>query len=54
MESVIDKVAPLPLFDKLKEYFLFKPLEEIDEDMFAGWRNLDKKKRKMYYDTLVE
>jgi hypothetical protein len=49
MESVIDRVSPLPIFSKLKEYFLFKPLDEIEQDVLAGWLNLDKNKRKMYY-----
>lgn len=54
MQSVISRVAALPMFTKLKEYFLFKSLDEIDDDLFTGWLNLDNKRRKMYYDILVE
>lgn len=52
MESVMSRVAALPMFAELKEYFLFKPLDEINDDLFAGWLNLDNKRRKMYYEYI--
>lgn len=49
MESVLEKLNGLEFFKNLQEYFLFKPLEEINQDFFQGWTNLAGKERKMYY-----
>lgn len=49
MESVLERLNGIDFFKNLKEYFLFKPLEEIKQDFFDGWLNLEGKKRKMYY-----
>ncbi len=45
MESVLEKLSGLEFFENLKEYFLFKPLEEIREDFFQGWTWLVKKEK---------
>ena len=49
MESVMTKLNTRRDFKEVQEYFLFKPLEEIDKDFFRGWTNLAGKERKMYY-----
>ena len=50
MEATIDRLAQLSFFEHMKEYFLFKALEDIGEDFFEGWRNVAGVQRKMYYD----
>lgn len=49
MESVLEKLNRIEFFKSLKEYFLFKTLDEINENIFDIWTNLEGKKRKMYY-----
>jgi hypothetical protein len=49
MVSVRERVVVIPMFQKLKEYFLFKTVESFKEEVSSGWVNLDNKKRKMYY-----
>jgi hypothetical protein len=49
MEAVIKDLHSRPLFEPLTEYFLFKPLSKIGEDIFLSWRNVAGKERKMFY-----
>ena len=49
MESVLEQLNGIEFFENLREYFLFKALEEINEDVFEGWCNLEGTRRKMYY-----
>ncbi len=47
--STLEKLSEAPFFQNLEEYFLFKPLEEIEHSFFTRWVNLGGKERKMYY-----
>ena len=49
MESTIVKLQSIPLFKHLHEYFLFKPLDQIDENFLAGWQNVSSRERNLYY-----
>lgn len=49
MESVLGKLSGIAFFKELQEYFLFKSLEDIPQDLFGGWVNLSGEQRKMYY-----
>ncbi len=49
LESVLGKLAGLPLFQNLTEYFLFKSLSQMGKEVFLGWHNVAGNERKMFY-----
>ena len=49
MQATISKLKENSFFSHLTEYFLFKPLSELDQDMTQDWRNIAGQKRKLYY-----
>jgi len=51
MIATIERLQNNRLLQKLQEYFLFKTLEGVKENIFDDWLNLARKKRKMYYNT---
>jgi DNA-binding MarR family transcriptional regulator len=44
-----ERLQQLAFFDNLHEYFLFKPLDAIQENVFAGWQNIAARQRNLYY-----
>lgn len=51
MEAVLKDLASRPMFEPLVEYFLFKPLSKIGDDLFLSWRNVAGKERRMFYEV---
>lgn len=50
MENTIKGLQKTPIINNLREYFLFKSLEEIsNENFFTDWHNAAGDKRKLYY-----
>jgi len=49
MERTILKLQPISLFKHLHEYFLFKPLDQIGEEVLSGWKNVSARERNLYY-----
>lgn len=50
LQSTMSRLKKKPFLKNMTEYFLFKPLENIEDDFFNGWLNLAGIKRKIYYD----
>lgn len=54
LKATLDRLNKDVFFDRLKEYFLFKSLAQIEkENFFSEWRNLAGIKRKLYYAKQV-
>ncbi|MEL6669855.1 MAG: hypothetical protein AAFP08_12845 [Bacteroidota bacterium] len=49
MEKVIVKLQSISLFEHLHEYFLFKPLNQIEKEILSGWKNVSARERNLYY-----
>lgn len=50
MKSAMERImTEVPLLHTMIEYFLFKPLGDIEGKFFEGWLNLAGQERKMYY-----
>ena len=49
MQAILKRLEDNPFFVNMKEYFLLKSGEEIRDDFFGGWRNLDSQERKLFY-----
>jgi hypothetical protein len=44
-----ERLQQLAFFDNLHEYFLFKPLDAIQENVFGDWQNIAARQRNLYY-----
>ncbi len=51
IDSVLKELSSQSLFEPLTEYFLFKPLSQIGENIFLSWRNIAGKERRMFYEV---
>lgn len=49
MLSLIKELTANPFFTHMKEYFLFKSLDEIEVNFFEGWLNADGLERQIFY-----
>lgn len=49
LQTVMARLQENPLFQNLKEYFLFRALSEMCSNVFLNWRNVAGKERKMFY-----
>lgn len=50
LNKVLDKLEENELFKNLTEYFLFKSIDQInDQDFLKDWINISRKKRSLYY-----
>ena len=50
IDTVLKELSSQSLFEPLTEYFLFKPLSQIGENIFLSWRNVAGKERRMFYE----
>lgn len=49
MFSLIKELSGNPFFGQMKEYFLFKSLDKVEDNFFAGWLNADGLERQIFY-----
>lgn len=49
MFKVMEGLQQMPLFDTIREYFLFKPLEETSTAIFSDWLNVSGDHKNLYY-----
>lgn len=49
IKAVINELTTNPFFTQMKEYFLFKPLNEIEKSVCKDWLNADGKERQLFY-----
>lgn len=49
MDKTIVKLQSIPFFEHLHEYFLFKSLDQVSENILAGWQNVSARERNLFY-----
>lgn len=49
MRCVMERLDQNPIFQNLKEYYLFKHIGQIGDDIFDNWLNIEGKKRRLFY-----
>lgn len=49
MHGTMKLIQSSPFFDNLREFYLFKSLEEIKSEFLGGWMNASGQERKLYY-----
>lgn len=49
MRGTMKRIQASPFFDNLTDFFLFKPLDQINANFWGGWLNANGEERKLYY-----